>query len=260
MDEKLKTIYIRLTDKCNLKCKHCYSENSDSFILLDNDIVDFINNIDKANIVLHGGEPMLYDINKLNDFVKKMKHNVSITTNLSYIIDDNIKEFFSKTKVSTSWDPFRFNNEQYNLWLNNLKEIENISIICTLTKELLNIDPIKMSDLIASWGNPLVQFGMYDGDNKPTRTDIYSWFNKLTNTNNNCFIEQCAKSCIENVFTINTDKTIAGCPNRYKIIYGTIFDSWDRITNSKNMIMQWSKETYVKSKIGNYCFLQGCEF
>ena len=69
-------IYIKLTNGCNLRCKHCFNEimmnhNSMSDETL-NKVINWLKefrNINPESIInmsLHGGEPMLYNLSLIH--------------------------------------------------------------------------------------------------------------------------------------------------------------------------------------------------
>ena len=91
------TIYLKVTNACNLKCKHCYNACMNDCSFMANEVLDkaktFImrfaqnNKNSTINVQLHGGEPCLYDVKKLIAFVDDAKADnikYSITTNLVY--------------------------------------------------------------------------------------------------------------------------------------------------------------------------------
>lgn len=173
-------IYIKLTNGCNLKCKHCFNEimgnhNSMSDKTLDKTIEwlkSFKNNHlnDTINISLHGGEPMLYDLDKiiyLLDSTKDLNLKWCITTNLMYPLTakhfkifDRMKPFDDKPMIMTSYDygDLRFDSEFLRgFWKSNVQMIisENIDvqpIICISDYVVKNIKPEDVFDLMKSLG------------------------------------------------------------------------------------------------------------
>ena len=86
------TLRIMLTEKCNLRCKHCYVTAGEKNIEMDFDlvkkIVDEAYEIagDKGNFSLMGGETLLYS--RLVDVIKyiKIKNMVNIVFDLMLVI------------------------------------------------------------------------------------------------------------------------------------------------------------------------------
>lgn len=167
-------IYIKLTNGCNLKCKHCYNEIMNNHNSMSDDTLEKVitwlkefkkaNPNDKIDISLHGGEPLLYDLNKillLLDKTKDLNLRWCITTNLIYNITDTHLKLFHKMKpfdnnsmIMTSYDfgDLRFSNDnERNLWINNVKLLhkENIEvqpIICLTDYVIKNINPQEIFD------------------------------------------------------------------------------------------------------------------
>lgn len=96
----LKSVYISLTDRCNLKCKHCYYGCKDTVSMVNElpfeEIVEIIMLIKKLNpreVILTGGEPLLRkDILKIlvqlrNNFTGK----IALSTNGTLINSQNAK-------------------------------------------------------------------------------------------------------------------------------------------------------------------------
>lgn len=113
----MNTIVLRVTNECNLRCTYCYDNNNHdnsisrkiatdnfyknkSFIL--EDAKKILGDSRSASIIFHGGEPLLVDVNLLDEFCtalrKEMRVNFSIQTN-GTLIDQSIVEFFKKHHV-----------------------------------------------------------------------------------------------------------------------------------------------------------------
>lgn len=158
-------IYIKLTNGCNLQCKHCYNEimnnhNSMSRETLDKVILwlkEFRNN-HKDSIIdmsLHGGEPMLFNLDNILYILNstdKLNLRWCITTNLIYSITNKHIEIFKRMipydepMIMTSYDfgDLRFNDNQEKLWKNNIKILQNNNIkvqpiICVTNYVVKNI-------------------------------------------------------------------------------------------------------------------------
>jgi radical SAM protein with 4Fe4S-binding SPASM domain len=160
------TIYLKLTNKCNLKCDHCFNEMMHNHDTMEDGIInrsvqwinDFAHNHaeDDINCQLFGGEPCLMAPEVLLDVVTRTSaSNVywSITTNLVYALNDKHIELFnlmqpycgrSISMIQTSWDPvIRFkSNHQLTQWEDNVRTLTNNGIIVQpticLTSALIN--------------------------------------------------------------------------------------------------------------------------
>jgi MoaA/NifB/PqqE/SkfB family radical SAM enzyme len=87
-------VYITFTDKCNLRCKHCYSSSGVSNKVIDiKRLKKIIDKINPLRILLSGGEPLLVypEIEKFLDSLEK-KPYTSLLTN-GTLFDDKIKRF-----------------------------------------------------------------------------------------------------------------------------------------------------------------------
>lgn len=102
-DYRIETVYLILTNRCNLKCKHCCvnAENStDNIFHMEMDTNTFKMAIDKViqcapdRIIISGGEPMLREdfIEILQYIRKNYKGIINLSTNALLINSSNVKE------------------------------------------------------------------------------------------------------------------------------------------------------------------------
>lgn len=142
-------IYIKLTNGCNLRCKHCFNEimgnhNSMTQQTLDK-VIGWLKEFRKnhqdstINMSLHGGEPMLYDpwlILRLLQETSDLNLKWCVTTNLVYNLSDaHIQVFqkmipFNEPLIMTSYDfgDLRFTGKQEELWKKNVSIIQELGI------------------------------------------------------------------------------------------------------------------------------------
>lgn len=147
------TIYVKLTNGCQLKCDHCFNAGTNFSGDMDNqiveDVISFIQDKSKNNLinfVLHGGEPLLNGLNKAAYIIDNVQTNKKyVTTNLMYDLTPSHIQFFKRFDlVSTSWDyKIRFKTQnQERLWRKNLltliEEGINTSVIITLSKYVVD--------------------------------------------------------------------------------------------------------------------------
>ena len=266
-------IYVKLTNACNLKCKHCYNsimENSDYMseqILYDTSkyIQAFATAHKNAtiNIQLHGGEPCMYDINKLIWFIKSIPQlncKFSITTNLAYELSDKhiqlfklMKPYDSTPYIMTSWDyKIRFDDKSLSLWEKNIKVLQDSNIVvqpivCITTMLVDGVSPKQLFDYfeklnikninferITATGNAVVN------NLKPLNRQVDNWLYEAfcIYENNDFHIPlfgnlKCAmfgkyngcraRQCMSTVTTINPDGSLATCPNMPLNSIGTIY-------------------------------------
>lgn len=161
-------IYVDITDKCQLNCKHCLTK----YLNLGNEIsLETIKNISKEcskfgafYVKLGGGEPLLHPqiFEIINEF-RKSGMMVSLSTN-GLIVSEKIAKFLKEqnVKVSISLEgPKKLNDDirgvgQYERALRTLKMLKdaecNVLLRITLTRKILNTDYMKeMIDLATKY-------------------------------------------------------------------------------------------------------------
>lgn len=178
----MKTVYLKLTNGCNLKCKHCYNEQMYNHSKMSDDIIckaiAYINGLalkEKIQVQLHGGEPFLLKAEKIKDICNRLNSNIEInaTTNLMYKLSPQILDIFKQFTpvysnnplVQTSWDySIRFSSKnQELLWESNVKTLLQNSIdvqvaIC-ITKLLIeNITPAQLFNYFSNFGIKYINF------------------------------------------------------------------------------------------------------
>lgn len=144
------TFYLKLTNKCNLKCRHCYNGSSrdqtmsvDLFNRTIDHVIDHAAKHRESTTVIHllGGEPLLYDhLECVIDAINRTKSidNIewAITTNLVHNLTDQHFQIFKacgykdQSLIQTSWDPsVRFATaHQLKTWEDSVRAITNQSI------------------------------------------------------------------------------------------------------------------------------------
>ncbi len=109
-------IVIDLTNKCNLKCKHCGNANDNSFVNIETDFINILKNIPYTitKVDLLGGEPLLYS--KLDDlltYLEEISVEVSLISNGQF--SDEMAKYLCKKmirNISISIDGMREQNDQ----------------------------------------------------------------------------------------------------------------------------------------------------
>lgn len=183
-----KTIYIKLTNACNLKCKHCYNEILHNHSNMSKNILEKViiylkslnTNNEEIDIHLHGGEPFMYDISNIQYLLYKTKNlnfKWTITTNLIYEITKEHLDIFKQMLpfdnnpfILTSWDyKIRFKDDQQELWENNVRLLKENNI---------NVQPIIcLTNILIKEKEPEEIFKYF------TDKDIYNFnFERITNT------------------------------------------------------------------------------
>ena len=224
--------FIILTNKCNLNCKHCYAihnneKMSEELLQKSSEyIISQINNSNKEEFFINylGGEAGLYNqdliINSINEIKKNCKKNITFNyqSNLVFeITKKHLNVFKSVQSINTSYDyGIRFQNDnQYNLWKNNIKMLQNlnikISLTIVLTKPLINhFNAESFVNFINSLNIKNVEFnrlfkplnGEYLNNIKAKNKDINNWLYNLYIyvKKNNVNINFISFKCIEESF------------------------------------------------------------
>lgn len=133
-------LYLRLTNRCNLRCPHCYIPDYKGDMSLDIVKRAFEYFSDRElTVSLHGGEPILVGkrglFNVLELFNKQRKHSdtIYIQTNLHYDVESFIDFFKTLDGVGTSMDEGRDNKVLYKNIDRLLEEGIDIHVNITLT-------------------------------------------------------------------------------------------------------------------------------
>lgn len=103
----LSTIFLYLTDRCNLRCSHCwisprFSEETDSGLPIAplKKAIGEAGPLGLSSVKLTGGEPLLYrDLEELLRFLRAEGLGVSIETN-GTLIEERTAELFKMTGIS----------------------------------------------------------------------------------------------------------------------------------------------------------------
>lgn len=203
------TIYIKPTNRCNLKCSHCYNAIVPSMqdmadATLQNAIKSILNfskdhKADQIDIQFHGGEPMMYDVEKLHWMLSQLETEGNlkfcITTNLVYGLVEKHIQFFQRMKpydenpvIMTSWDKkIRFaNSAQEDLWKKNVKTLIQSGIavqpIVCITKELVCENPSSVFQIMQHLGIKTMNFERItktgrakECDIAPSNADVDHW-------------------------------------------------------------------------------------
>ena len=195
---------IQVGTSCNLNCKHCLMvDNLDCSPINYTKINKTLSNYSKIEeIHLSGGEPLLGDLDKLEEFIDNYPDTqFSMTTNLVYnLTDQRIRIIKKMNRISTSFDiNIRFNDvRELNLWYHNLKKIKqfrsDIFVFVCLTNNL--ISKIKPSRITNFFGNklktnfttiPLMRYGSNIKNNLALildKKEVIKWIQQLLILNN----------------------------------------------------------------------------
>lgn len=300
-------IYIKLTNGCQLKCEHCYNEIMMNHLHMTDDVLDkvivWINEFqrnhpsDLINITFHGGEPMLYDIDKIDKVIDLLTGNFTfgITTNLIYDLTDKhirlfkrMKPYVNESLVSTSWDyKIRFKGNQQEIWESNVKKLldNNIKvqpIICLTNTLIKEKTPKDIFDYIGKFTDRfnferITNTGRaIQNSLRPLNKDLDKWlfdayklyevsnykiplFDGIESSLHNSFIGCRERRCMEKVITINPDGSISTCPNMANKCIGNIYKIDD---NKKKELILFEKNVDINClmcKYYQYCNGDCCQ-
>lgn len=160
------SVDIQISTKCNLKCIHCCMDNS----MKKNEDVNFNkikqflkDNPQVDNVFLTGGEPLLTNLNELEDLIDSFPNIYWMcSTNMVYELTPQRLRILRKIdSVATSFDlDIRFGNI-YNLikWYHNCRYViknkvtkSGLEVYLTLTKKVCSIDPKRFMNLFVKMG------------------------------------------------------------------------------------------------------------
>ena len=233
------TMYLKLTESCNMKCPFCYINQKDNKMTLDIALTA-IDKYKPKKIVFHGGEPLLEKKLILSILKERPEYNYSITTNLTVNIDKDIKYILRKCSVATSYSYDRFpDKELYKKFKNNFKKVlklNNITLLVTLTKEQIRRPIEELGNVIKELNPTNITLERVRLDNI---TDIEEYKSLYEDTDNYLFdifsnniipieknnlyymIERSIIdntttfniNCDKNTITVNPDGSTLTCPN-----------------------------------------------
>lgn len=91
-------VHIAITNKCNLKCKHCY--NIDSGLELTKEqwfkIIDYLADWGVLKLQISGGEPLIHkDFKKIIFYAAKKNFSLMLFTNGTFIKENSIAQFIA---------------------------------------------------------------------------------------------------------------------------------------------------------------------
>lgn len=224
----IQQLYVIPSFNCNLKCPHCFLRTrEDNFN--EEEFYNSLKNTEAYYRILFGGECTVH----LDRFKRCLDTGLidAVSTNLLNLSDE-IMDYYKKYDIAlaTSWNPQRFTNEQYLLWLNNLMKLEqnglDVIVLITLTEDLLSIDLEKLYKKFDCWNEIASIKGLMfefliDDNSAPDlneRGDLWlcqlyrdwRWHNMENITAES--LGRCINNC-SLVFTLEPDgKVRRGCP------------------------------------------------
>ena len=229
------TMYIKITENCNLKCSFCYIKQEQN--LIDESIVDQrIAEYNPKEIIFHGGEPLLYPATVLSIAKRHSNLSKSITSNLVLPLTDDRLEILGLCGIATSYSIERFNPEQFDTFRNNVKiakKLGSVTLLVTLSRKQLQQSPkdlMAIINLIDPDNITIERLYTNDGDLKRLYEETDSYLMKLFDyivPSKNNLLQQMKyaiytntavfnRHCNTLVKTLNPDGSMCSCPNIYQ--------------------------------------------
>ncbi len=284
------TIIFRVTNNCNLDCVYCYDKKNHSNIYNESKIIKsniksivstiekiWINKSIKANLIFHGGEPLLVNANTYRLLIEEIiklypNASFSIQTNGTLLSKEHIRIFKKyNVNIGISLDGCNEQQNQFRIYSNGkncfnkvMEKIEllknekaRFGIIITLTKAILgherelydfiaanrlrcNIRPAFLSD------NNIKNFALTNEEYSIFFKNLFDiWLNddrKIDLTQINEMYEEFAK-CLDNNKTYGNCSTCGECFGK--------FISLDAIGNIYSCNRTYENEKFYYGNINN---------
>ena len=234
-------VYIKITSRCNLACKHCFSDNTNldiDPIHIQNFIQNNRNYLENATVILHGGEPLLYDREKLKKIISIIRDEnleLHITSNLFVHLDDDLIELLSRFDyIKTSFDFNRFTSiSQIVRWIHNIKKIHSIvpmGLNITATNMMIHKNIHKIFNIACKLNlseldiSPIFTEKLVDQQMIPSYQEFLNWLLKYYEISKLYPIQNAlayklehpmefyTNYCCNNNITLNEDGSISICP------------------------------------------------
>lgn len=231
----MNTLYIKITEECNMHCPFCYIKQKPGVISLET-ITSFMEKHTRdmiQTVIFHGGEPLLYPERILETINKYPEKEYHITSNLTLPLTKERLEVLHKCNVATSYSMDRFHNaKDFLQFIDNLytvSEFTDITILVTLTREQLEESPERLAIMLQRLPHKYVLLErlyeeQYDKE-LAEKTDLYmrKMMQLLPEKENVLLLNMqyaidnhvnvFPKFCHKLVFTLNPDGSISNCPN-----------------------------------------------
>lgn len=129
-----KTFYVMPNTECDLRCAHCdISRNTIPYN--ENAFFDMLKQIDaerNKDVIVFGGEPTLYR-DRFYKILAVLGEKPIVSTNLLNLDDRLIDAYRTGVRrINTSWNEFRFTDEQFTVWKYNLLRLHLAGLKCTV--------------------------------------------------------------------------------------------------------------------------------
>lgn len=280
---KMDTVWFQLRKACNLKCIHCYLDaNYNSDIDLEilkvyewKKVIDELSLFPPSNIILIGGEPMMYE--GINDviryIVKKLQHTrVGLYSNLTYINEEFI-ELIKSNGISVITSLYSYRREiheeitrvkgSFNKTVNNIKLLNKLGIdvtanIVAMKKNIADIDKTKSFIESITDKKAKVDYVRNIGDSKETIMIENRTKRKEVKIYKKDFIKNVSgNSCLQGKMNITCDGYVSPC-----IMSERFIDNKYNIKNNslKEIIDKYLMERFWKISRDYIKVCKDCEY
>lgn len=225
----MRTMYLRVTDECNLRCPFCYISHKQGIMSIET-AMKAIKRHEPEEIIFHGGEPMLYPKFVL-DIIQQTPHAYhSITTNMTLPWTEERIGVLKSCGIATSYSVDRFADAKIEAkFMENVRfanSVKDVTLLVTLSKPQLSMPPEMLAEKVEEIGCRYVLFErLYGGDDVAAATDDYLLaLMKLVPPEKNVLrlqMEDAIKTganvfsinCEKNIVTVHPDGHEQSCPN-----------------------------------------------
>ncbi|EJE8545407.1 radical SAM protein [Vibrio vulnificus] len=134
------SIYVDLTNACNLTCKGCYSYQKQKSKNISTEYLDIISSIDVkegTNLVLLGGEPLLFPIKKIYPYIKCWAdkfNEITIFTNSIYF-DERWASIFNEFSISVRFTLYSLDRSKHDNYVGLIGGYDSVFDAINLAKD-----------------------------------------------------------------------------------------------------------------------------
>ena len=200
------TLYLCITNKCNLNCKYCYIHDKDikkDDVASLGDLIVAMDKVQPQSVIITGGEPLLYP-QTIIDYCRFYEANlrkhwlVTLCTNLYYkeLSEKQLEAISHVDSIQTSYsiDRVLLDNNFIDILKHNIetirtkcKNIHSIDVLWTITKDQLNQDPKEECEKILSLDIDTVGLESVSYSSKIKNFNWQDYYIKTDNYINQCF-------------------------------------------------------------------------
>lgn len=187
---KANEVYVCPSFACDLRCPHCTLKNLPFGTEIDLicNTIKVLNSFNNKSLIydIFGGEPLLLKqeyIDKLFEVICGQRYLVS-TNLLNYDKDKHYDLCKNALWINVSWNYIRLSDEQYIIWLDNIRKLQKddikVNLMVTLTDDLIrNVTPEDFYQKILEWKPYSMDLDYFIGEDNNNADLIDEWMLKL---------------------------------------------------------------------------------